>query len=290
MNNTRMPSQKKDSNLTMEKNKIDDLLQIMLALRDPKAGCPWDKKQTFDSIVKHTLEEAYEVADAISKKDYEELKGELGDLLFQVVFYAQLANEQNLFDFSEVVDVLNEKLIRRHPHVFSNATLETDEQINENWEKEKQKERALKAGNEVQLNSTLDNIPLALPALNRAYKIQKRCAAVGFDWAELEPVVDKIKEELDEVLFEVNRTDITETEKQALIEEELGDLLFANVNLVRHLKADPEQVLRQANSKFEKRFKSVESIATKKRKLLEACSLEELDAMWEQVKKSEKSV
>lgn len=269
---------------------MQELLDIMSALRDPKTGCPWDKKQTFDSIVMHTIEEAYEVADAINKKDYEELKGELGDLLFQVVFYAQLGKEQNLFDLSEIIKILNEKLIRRHPHVFSDTKLETDEQINANWEKEKSIERELKAQNEGGYKGVLDNIPLALPALNRAYKIQKRCASVGFDWTELEPVVDKIKEELDEVLFEVQRTDLDDKQKQALIEEELGDLLFANVNLVRHLKANPEQVLRQANSKFEKRFKSVESIAAKKEKILEACSLEELDAMWEQVKKSEKSV
>ena len=276
--------------ITSKNNGIDDLLAIMNALRDSKTGCPWDKKQTFDSLVAHTIEEVYEVADAINKKDDEELKGELGDLLFQVIFYAQIATEQNIFDFSDVVAILNEKLIRRHPHVFSDVKFETDAQINENWEKEKFKERALKAESKGLGESILDNIPMALPALNRAYKIQKRCAAVGFDWNELAPVVDKIKEELDEVLFEVQRTDINKEQKQTLIEEELGDLMFANVNLVRHLKANPEQVLRQANSKFEMRFKSVESIAAKKKKLLEACSLEELDAMWEQVKESEKSV
>tara|TARA_R110001583_G_scaffold26571_6_gene95831 strand:+ start:19942 stop:20763 length:822 start_codon:yes stop_codon:yes gene_type:complete len=266
---------------------LQDLLKIMEQLRDPESGCPWDQKQTFASVVPHTLEEVYELADAIEMQDFSDLKGELGDLLFQVVFYAQIAKEQGLFEFSDVLETLNEKLIRRHPHVFASTTFEDEQAVHANWEAEKQKERLQKASSMNQQESVLDNIPLALPALNRAYKIQKRCANVGFDWAELEPVVAKIHEEIDEVLVEVKRTDLTDQQKQARIEDELGDLLFANVNLVRHLKANPETVLRQANKKFEKRFRLVESAVLKQGKQMEQCSLEELDKIWNEVKSLE---
>lgn len=265
--------------------KLQSLLSIMAQLRDPENGCPWDIKQTFASIVPHTIEEAYEVADAIDKKDFSELKGELGDLLFQVVFYAQIAKEQQLFEFDEIIETLNEKLIRRHPHVFTQTQFENEAQVHANWEAEKQKERTQKAIVEDKQDSVLDNIPMALPALNRAYKIQKRCANVGFDWQQLTPVVDKIKEELDEVLFEVVRNDLSEEQKQQRIEDELGDLLFANVNLVRHLKSNPEQVLRQANNKFEKRFRLVELEVLAQGKQMPDRSLEELDSIWEQIKK-----
>ncbi|WP_022940293.1 nucleoside triphosphate pyrophosphohydrolase [Psychromonas hadalis] len=266
-------------------NHLDTLLNIMHRLRDPESGCPWDKKQTFASVVPHTIEEVYELADAIELQDFSDLKGELGDLLFQVVFYAQIAKEQGLFEFSDILATLNEKLVRRHPHVFAQTEFENEQAIHANWEKEKQKERLLKANLMKQPDSVLDNIPLALPALNRAYKIQKRCANVGFDWAELEPVVAKIHEEIDEVLVEVKRTDLTDQQKQARIEDELGDLLFANVNLVRHLNADPETVLRQANRKFEKRFRLVELEVLKQGKKINACSLAELENIWNWVKK-----
>jgi len=265
-------------------NKIDELLRIMTALRDPQTGCPWDKKQTFDSVVSHTLEEAYEVADAIERKDFTDLKGELGDLLFQVVFYAQMAKEKGLFDFDEIVATLNEKLTRRHPHVFDAVEFEHEDQIHQNWEKEKALERAQKAKVESCAASVLDNIPLTLPALSRAYKIQKRCANVGFDWTRLDPVVDKIKEELAEVLVEVNRTDLSDEEKQARIEDELGDLLFANVNLVRHLKCNPEQILRQGNKKFSDRFSLVEQAVKAEGKTLTDCELDELEAHWVAIK------
>ncbi|MGB5445627.1 MAG: nucleoside triphosphate pyrophosphohydrolase [Psychromonas sp.] len=265
---------------------MQSLLTIMEKLRDPENGCPWDTKQTFDSIVSHTIEEAYEVADAIEQKDFQELKGELGDLLFQVVFYAQMAKEQNLFEFSDIIDTISEKLIRRHPHVFTEVEFADEQQVHANWEAEKEKERALKALSENKSDSVLDNIPLALPALNRAYKIQKRCANVGFDWDNLTPVIAKIHEEIDEVLVEVKRTDLTEQQKQERIEDELGDLLFANVNLVRHLKCNPEQVLRQANHKFEKRFRQVEKRVLAQGKQMQDCTLEELDAIWDLVKSS----
>ena len=267
---------------------LQPLLKIMEQLRDPENGCPWDRKQTFDSIVSHTIEEAYEVADAIKQKDFEELKGELGDLLFQVVFYAQMAKEQELFEFNDIIETISEKLIRRHPHVFAKTKFVNEEAIHANWEAEKDKERAAKALLENKSDSLLDNIPLGLPALNRAYKIQKRCSTVGFDWDSLPPVVDKIHEEIDEVLVEVKRDDLSEQQKQARIEEELGDLLFANINLVRHLKCNPEQVLRQANSKFEKRFRLVELAVLKKGKKMQDCTIDELDAVWEQVKKQER--
>lgn len=268
----------------MKVGNIEQLLMIMEKLRSPEGGCPWDRKQTFDSIVAHTIEEAYEVADAIEQKDFAELKGELGDLLFQVVFYAQIAKEQELFDFNDIIETLSEKLIRRHPHVFAQTDFADEQEVNANWEAEKEKERALKAQSENQQESVLDNIPSALPALNRAYKIQKRCANVGFDWCELEPVVAKIHEEIDEVLVEVKRNDLSEQQKQERIEDELGDLLFANVNLVRHLKCNPEQVLRQANSKFEKRFRLVELEVLNQGRLVTDCSLSELDEIWNQVK------
>ncbi|WP_435235128.1 nucleoside triphosphate pyrophosphohydrolase [Psychromonas sp. PT13] len=269
----------------MKASHIEELLTIMRQLRDPETGCPWDCKQTFDSIVPHTIEEAYEVAEAIRKKDFDELKGELGDLLFQVVFYAQLAQEKGLFEFQDVVATLSEKLVRRHPHVFTDKKFADTQAVNENWEVEKEKERALKAQTENKLESVLDNIPLALPALTRAYKIQNRCANVGFDWKTLSPVVDKIKEELEEVLVEVERNDLSESEQQARIEDELGDLLFANVNLVRHLSSNPEKVLRQANDKFERRFHLVELEVLRQGKKMKDCSLEELEAIWQMIKK-----
>ena len=264
---------------------FSQLLSIMQQLRTPETGCPWDLKQTFDSVVPHTIEEAYEVADAIANKDFDDLKGELGDLLFQVVFYAQLAKEQGLFDFDDILAVLNEKLIRRHPHVFSTTEFTSDAEINANWEAEKEKERLKKAKSLNTEESILDNIPLALPSLTRAYKIQKRAASVGFDWAELEPVIAKIHEEIDEVLVEVKRTDLTQEQKKERIVDELGDLLFANVNLVRHLKANPEQVLNQANQKFSSRFRLVEQHVKSLGKEMGDCTLNELDAIWNDIKK-----
>ncbi|MFO6422782.1 nucleoside triphosphate pyrophosphohydrolase [Motilimonas sp. KMU-193] len=265
---------------------ITQLLDIMAKLRDPDGGCPWDQKQTFRSIVPHTLEEAYEVADAIEQQDYQELKGELGDLLFQVVFYAQLAKEEQLFDFNDVVETVSEKLVRRHPHVFGQVDFADEQAVKANWEAEKAQERAAKAGAEqVEALSVLNNIPRSMPALTRANKIQKRCATVGFDWHTLGPVVDKIKEEIDEVLDEVHQIE----PDQDRIEDEVGDLLFATVNLARHLKQDPEQALRRANDKFERRFRLLEKHFLNQNKALDQCSLEEMELIWQKVKETYES-
>lgn len=270
---------------------LNDLLHLMARLRDPQHGCPWDLQQNYASIVPHTLEEAYEVADAIESGDFDHLPGELGDLLFQVVYYSQLAREEGRFEFATVVDAITRKLIRRHPHVFPDGDLygspelpRLDEvAIKQRWEAIKAEERAEKASAPEQL-SLLDDVPSALPALSRAAKLQKRAAQVGFDWPEALPVVDKVREELGEVLEAMSEND-----PQA-IAEELGDLLFVVVNLARHLKIDPENALRAANSKFERRFRFIEQALRAAGRPIEHCDLEELDALWGEAKKAEQSL
>ncbi|HIF9141790.1 TPA: nucleoside triphosphate pyrophosphohydrolase [Photobacterium damselae] len=263
----------------MQSSYIEQLLSIMAKLRDPKDGCPWDIKQSFDSIVPYTLEEAYEVADAIEKQNWLDVKEELGDLLFQVVFYSQMAKEQDLFDFDEVVAGICEKLTRRHPHVFADKQFASDAEVKANWEAEKAKERADKAVD----NSILANVPLAMPALTRADKIQKRCAQFGFDWDSVAPVAEKVVEELDEVMDEYQQV----TLDQNRIEEEMGDLLFSVVNLSRHLNVNPERALQKANKKFERRFRKVEKNVLEKGMEISNCSLEQLDQEWNIVKKME---
>ena len=265
---------------------LNDLLHLMARLRDPQHGCPWDLQQDYASIVPHTLEEAYEVADAIESGDFQQLPGELGDLLFQVVYYSQLAQEEGRFDFASVVDGITRKLVRRHPHVFPDGDLygSTDiprldaAAVKHRWEEIKAEERAEKAAAPEQL-SLLDDVPAALPALSRAVKLQKRTAQVGFDWPDALPVVDKVREELDEVLVAMSEQDAE------AIAEEIGDLLFVVVNLARHLKVDPENALRAANRKFERRFRHIEQALREAGRPLDGCSLEELDALWEQAKK-----
>jgi ATP diphosphatase len=270
--------------------KLDDLLHLMARLRDPQSGCPWDLKQTYATIVPHTLEEAYEVADAIERGDLDHLQGELGDLLFQVVFYAQIAREEGRFEFDGVVDGITRKLLRRHPHVFPTGELYapagtprlTDDEVNRRWDEIKAEERAEKADAPEQL-SLLDDVPAALPALSRAAKLQKRAAQVGFDWPEALPVVDKVREELDEVLEAMSENDAD------AVVDEIGDLLFVVVNLARHLKVDPETALRSANSKFDRRFRFIEQALRHTQRPIQECTLEEMDALWGEAKRQEKN-
>jgi ATP diphosphatase len=267
---------------------IDDLLHLMARLRDPQYGCPWDLKQTYATIVPYTLEEAYEVADAIERADFEHLPGELGDLLFQVVYYSQLAQEEGRFEFAAVVDGITRKLIRRHPHVFVDGDLYgapdaarlEEAAVKQRWEELKAEERAAKAAVPEQL-SLLDDVPQALPALSRSVKLQKRMAQVGFDWPDALPVVDKVREELDEVLEAMSEND-----PQA-ISAEIGDLLFAVTNLARHLKVEPESALRAANGKVEARFRFIEQALREAGRPIENCTLDELDALWGEAKKQE---
>jgi ATP diphosphatase len=266
---------------------IDKLRWIMTRLRDPETGCPWDVKQDFSSITAYTLEEAYEVVDAIEQRDFVELEKELGDLLFQVIFYSQLGQEQQLFDFDNVVAAICEKLIRRHPHVFSDKSLTTDAEIKSNWENEKTKERAAR---QTQVNnatpiSVLVDIPKNLPALSQAAKIQKRCSHVGFDWHEISDVFAKVEEEVLEVKEELEAKEIN----KVALGEELGDLMFAVVNLCRHAKQDPETLLRQANQKFTKRFHGVEAHVSASGRDFSKHNLEQLEQYWQQVKEQEKN-
>tara|TARA_B110000037_G_scaffold204199_1_gene247949 strand:- start:265 stop:1095 length:831 start_codon:yes stop_codon:yes gene_type:complete len=262
---------------------IEDLRYLMRRLRDPKSGCPWDLKQNFQSLTSHTIEEAYEVVDAIEQDDMSHLSEELGDLLFQIIFYSQLAEEQSQFSFDDIISTITQKLIRRHPHVFPEGTIESsrvslaDEEIVEIkrvWEEIKRQERTDKG-----IGKTLDDIPLALPALNRALKLQKRAANVGFDWSDIKPVIEKINEEVIELEVEIKRGD------KVRMADELGDLLFSCVNLARHLKLDPETSLRGANQKFKRRFESMELLAGKTK--IEDHSADQLELLWGKVKRSE---
>jgi len=259
---------------------MERLLALMARLRDPESGCPWDREQTWETIVPHTIEEAYEVADAIARGDKEELKNELGDLLFQVVFYSQIAEEEGAFSFQDVVASITEKMIRRHPHVFGEADYRTAVEQSAAWEHIKTAERRERPG-----GSMLDGVPLALPALTRALKLQRKAARVGFDWPDLSPVVDKIQEELGEI-----RVELDTGADAARLREEMGDILFAGVNLARHLGIDPEGALRGANGRFETRFRRIESWLAEAGRRPDQASLAEMDALWEQAKAEEQPV
>ena len=298
------------------------LLDIMAQLRDPQSGCPWDVKQTMESLTRYTIEEAYEVADAIATGDMHDIKDELGDLLFQVVFYAQIASESSAFTFDDVAQSISDKLVRRHPHVFANPlasegagdtnenlTLQrtqlNDSALNAQWDaikaQEKQlKKQRLKQDNEAIENSILDNVPKGMPALMYAQKLQKACAKVGFDWPDAAPVIDKVREEVEEIQQELDFKQRVQgalnagvaplnsgaPDNQQAIEEEIGDALFAMVNLARHCKVDADTALRNASNKFANRFKGVERLAAEQGDKLDALTLDEMEALWQQVKQS----
>ena len=245
----------------------------MQQLRDPKSGCEWDKKQNFQSLSMFTLEEAYEVVDAIEREDYESLKEELGDLLLQVVFYSQIAFEMDLFSFKEVTESISNKLIERHPYVFNEKQSHTQEQQLNKWEEIKFQERSKK-----NFESILDDLPKNLPSLMRSQKIQKRAANVGFDWNSPEGYFEKINEELAEL------QDAIKESKEENVQEELGDVLMSVVNLARHLNIEAEDALRKGNLKFENRFRYIESKLKEKNKSLKESSLEEMDSLWERSK------
>ena len=281
----------------MSQYSLDDLLTLMARLREPDYGCPWDIKQNYQSIVPSTIEEVYEVVDAIETEDYPHLKEELGDLLFQIVFYSQLAKEDEFFDFHQVIHGITEKLIRRHPHVFPEGTLDSridlsqsadekenaEQTIKANWEAIKKQEREKKGKQGI-----LDDIPLSLPATLRATKLQKRASSIGFDWHNVEGVMEKVTEEWNEL------NQAIESGKQGDIEEELGDVFFTLINLSRHLKVDVDNALRVANKKFEGRFGYIENQAQQSRFSLQSNKLSDLptttlEQWWEQAKKHEKT-
>ena len=308
-------------------SEMQRLLEIMAQLRDPESGCPWDVKQTMESLTRYTIEEAYEVADAIASGDMHDIKDELGDLLFQVVFYAQIASESSAFSFDDVAQSISDKLVRRHPHVFGAQSVDdgkgsekggealqrarlSDTALNAQWDAIKAQEKQLKKQRSEQRvqaaeTSIFDSVPKGMPAFMYAQKLQKACAKVGFDWADVAPVIDKVREEVEEIQLELDYKQRAETaaekasqyvnstsdgealhDNQNAIEEEIGDALFAMVNLARHCKVDADTALRNASNKFANRFKGVERLAAKQGETLDALTLDEMEALWQQVKQS----
>ncbi len=261
---------------------LERLLGIMARLRDPLQGCPWDLQQDFASIAPYTIEEAYEVADAIDRGDLDDLCDELGDLLLQVVFHAQMASEQGAFGFADVARAISDKMQRRHPHVFAQVQVDGAEDVNSNWEAIKRAERAAKGDADT---SALAGISRGLPEWQRAVKLQARAARVGFDWPGPAPVLDKVREELDELAAEFARGPVQDN--QARLEEELGDLLFVCANLARHAKVDVGAALRHANHKFERRFRAMEAQAAAAGASMAGLDLEAQERLWEQAKAAE---
>jgi len=266
---------------------ISRLIEIMAALRTPGSGCPWDLEQNFASIAPYTIEEAYEVADAIGRGDFADLKDELGDLLLQVVFHARMAQEQDKFDFGAVVEAITAKMLRRHPHVFGDARGLSPDAVKDLWHRIKQEEKAARAaahGGAVEERSgALAGVPTTLPALTRALKLQEKASRVGFDWNDAKAVLNKIREETEEV---AQATDAGDTEHAT---EEVGDLLFVVVNLARHLGADPERALRETNLKFERRFSFIERALADRGRTPEQSTLAEMDALWDAAKQAERT-
>ena len=273
-----------------EKSAIEKLQVVMAMLRDKKYGCPWDLEQTLSSLIPHTIEEVYEVVDAIENNNLEEMVDELGDLLFQVAFYAQIASEEKLFNFDDVANAIVKKLLRRHPHVFPTGDVASfgqqskisSDQVSINWDLIKLAEKELKVGKpyDESLKGTFDGLPRSLPALQRSTKLQEQAAKVGFDWPEISGVISKLKEEVVELEQAVNEED------RAKIEAELGDVFFTAINLSRHAEVDAEKALRGANTRFEKRFSWVESELVSKGRLIEGETLQELNQLWDKAKQN----
>ncbi|WP_133500718.1 nucleoside triphosphate pyrophosphohydrolase [Cognatilysobacter terrigena] len=264
---------------------VATLLSIMAKLRSPDGGCPWDVQQTFATIAPYTIEEAYEVADAIERGDLHDLQGELGDLLLQVVFHARMAEEQGAFAFGDVVESINDKMVRRHPHVFGDASFADAEAQTANWEAIKREERASKGEGDA---SVLAGIARGLPEWQRAVKLQKRAATIGFDWPGPAPVIDKLHEEIDEVRVEFAALASGDNAAHDRLEDEIGDLLFVAANLARHAKVDPGVALRRANAKFERRFRAMETMAAEDGVDLASLDLDAQDAYWNRAKAAER--
>ena len=262
---------------------ITRLLDVMTRLRDRENGCPWDVEQTFATIAPYTIEEAYEVAEAIAEEDWASLKDELGDLLFQVVFYAEMAREAELFEFDDVAAGVADKMVRRHPHVFADARVDSAAAQTREWEQHKAAERSAKAAAEERPSGILDGVTRGLPALSRAAKLQSRAARVGFDWPEAAQVLDKIGEEIAEL-----RAELDSGAPPERLADELGDLLFACVNLARHTQVDAETALRGANAKFERRFRRIEALLAERGRVPAGTTLEEMDALWDRAKAEER--
>ena len=276
----------------MEPSKdISRLIEIMAALRNPETGCPWDVQQDFESIKPYTLEEAYEVADAIERKDMDDLCDELGDLLLQVVFHARMAEEAGEFSFGDVVEAITRKMIRRHPHVFARSDADTPDAVKKQWDEIKQAEKRERTERRARRGMTEDfkegflgSVQRSFPALTEALKLQERAAKVGFDWSAPEPILDKIEEEVDELRVALRDGD------KSKVSDELGDLIFAVVNIGRHVKADPEQALRGTNTKFRRRFNHIEMVLDAEGESLEAASLERMEEIWQAAKAIERAV
>ena len=264
---------------------IDRLLAVMARLRDPEGGCPWDLEQNYATVAPHTIEEAYEVADAIERGDMDDLKDELGDLLFQVVYYAQIAREEGLWDFDAVAAGVADKMIRRHPHVFGSDAVAHAAAQSERWELQKSAEREARAAAQGKAPSVLDGVITGLPALTRAVKLQKRVARVGFDWNQPAEILDEIEEEIGELRAELERG----SRDAARVQDELGDLLFVVVNLARRLEVDPEAALRGTNAKVEQRFRRVEALLAEEGRAPGDATLDEMEALWQRVKGEEET-
>ena len=281
--------------MASERKSIADLLAVMAGLRTPGSGCPWDLEQTFKTIVPYTIEEAYEVADAIERNDMGALKEELGDLLLQVVYHARMAEERGAFTFADVADAITAKMIRRHPHVFGTAEERAAGAAPGFWERIKAEEREEKSrqgadeiDQQAHAQSILADIPIGLPALSRAIKLQNKAARVGFDWPSLAPVFDKLKEEFAELEAAVASTPLADSAKMDKVEEELGDLLFVAANVARHLKVDAEAALRGANQKFVRRFTRIEELLAAEGRSPAQSTLGEMDRLWDQAKAEER--